>query len=182
MKDSTPKKKGRPRKVQKNVGFEAMQDAAIEDSGMEEKLKAMATIYSKASMKERTHYQVIRAIADLMEDRTKKSLPSIPEIMHKTGLSRRCISDHLAVLRKETSKNLKGTVRKLLVPHIELICKRVITMSAYNPSSQKLFFDLLGYGLEDSTTEDKDTNINIVINKKKDDDQAESKDDKVIDV
>ncbi len=182
MKDSNPKKRGRPRKVQKNVGFEAIQEAAIEDSGMDkEKLKAMA-IYERASLKERTHYHIIRAIGELMEDRTKKSLPSIPEIMHKTGLSRRCISDHLAVLRKETSKNLKGTVRKLLVPHIELICKRVITMSAYNPSSQKLFFDLLGYGLEDSTTEDKDTNINIVINKKKDDDQAESKDNKVIDV
>jgi hypothetical protein len=140
-------------------------------------------VFNNATKKEQTHYLVIEAIGLLMDQKGRRGIPSIPEIMEATNLSRRAVSDHLAILRTETARNLKTTVQKMLIPHLENICKRVISMSSYNPSSQKLYFDLLGYNFSDGGEDDtKDTNINILINKKQNNTDPLQSKDKVIDI
>ena len=135
---------------------------------------------------EKAHMEIIHAYSVLAADekRKTKTLPSINEVCEFTKKSRVSVSNHIAAWKESFRDNVNKSLQDLMLPHVHTVLQNTLRLSKYNPGSQRLFFQMLGWDDKagDSTTEDKDTNINIVINKKKDEDQAESTDNKVIDV
>jgi len=134
---------------------------------------------------EKTHMEIIHAYSVLAADekRKTKTLPSINEVCEYTNKSRVSVSTHIAAWKQSFKDNVNKSLQDLMLPHVHTVLQNTLRLSRYNPGSQRLFFQMLGWDdrAGEAATQDKDTNINIVINKKKDTDPIGSTD-KVIDI